>query len=799
MQKAFTVVQTLLCHAACASIVLYTLPDFGIRPMLQPSLSALTTIVEQIARTGDPRDVMGNIVQRLRELMQVDVCSLYLCTPDHQHLILAATEGLSANAVGKAKLKLDEGLVGHIAASLSTLNLGDAPTDDRFVFIPETHEMPYHRFLGVPLLHLRKLIGVLVIQGRERDPFPQEAEAFLITIASQLAGTLSQLQSQGGWYEKRSPRDGYRRFTGLKGAPGLGLGKLWLVRPHLSLDQIDAACSADHDAEKAAITAAIIAVTEELESGSGHLGQHLPGDLNALFSVYQMMLQSPELSQQILARIDAGDNAPWALKQTISAMAEQFRQADDPYLRARAEDICNIGQRVLNQLLSSERPSIEAPDEALILAGELISIADLAEFPLHQIHGIICTQGSVLSHTAILANALGIPAVMGVEQFTPEHHRGANVIADGHRGECVLNPPAPLLAEYRRMIDEEQRFMQELERLRDQPAVTTDGFLVNLLTNTGLLADATPGLQRGAEGVGLYRSEIPFMIHDSFPTEQEQFGLYHKVLKAYAPRPVNMRTLDIGGDKQLPYFDISESNPYLGWRGIRFTLDNAQLLISQIRAMLRADVDNGNLRLLVPMVSRVDEMQSFRRYVEKAVDALNRDGHPVRMPEIGMMIEVPSAMLLLPRLAPYVDFVSIGSNDLTQYLLAVDRNNPRVSNLFDHLHPAVLVALEQIHQQCEALHLPVSLCGEMASDPAAVLLLTAMGYSTLSLSAYNIPRIKLLLRSVSRESLQPLLEQTRQCNSETEIRALIAPLLETVGWSQDKRPGLLAKGAETAP
>ncbi len=766
--------------------------------MQQPSLSALTSIVEQIARTGDPRAVMSNIVQRLRELMQVDVCSLYLCTPDFQHLILAATEGLSPQSVGKAKLKLDEGLVGHIAASLSTLNLGDAPADDRFVFIPETHEMPYHRFLGVPLLHLRKLIGVLVIQGREREPFSQEAEAFLITVASQLAGTLSHLQSKGDWYEKRGARGGYRRFPGLKGAPGLGLGKLWLVRPHLSLEQVRAACSSNPDTDKNAISEAIAAVSEELESGSGHLGQHLPGDLHALFSVYQMMLQSPELSQQILARIDAGDNAPWALKQTITAMAEQFRQADDPYLKARAEDICNIGQRILNQLLSRERPSMETPDEALILAGELISIADLAEYPLHQIHGIICTQGSTLSHTAILANALGIPAVMGVEQFEPEQHKGATLIADGHRAECVLNPPVALLAEYRRMIDDEQRFMQGLERLRDQPAVTTDGFTVSLLTNTGLLADATPGLQRGAEGVGLYRSEIPFMIHDNFPTEQEQYMLYRKVLQAYAPRPVNMRTLDIGGDKQLPYFDITETNPYLGWRGIRFSLDNAPLLISQIRAMLRADIDNGNLRLLVPMISRVDEIQSFRRYVEKAVEALNRDGQAVRMPEIGMMIEVPSAMLLLPRLAPYIDFVSIGSNDLTQYLLAVDRNNPRVSGLFDHLHPAVLVALEQIQQQCDALGLPVSLCGEMASDPAAVLLLVAMGYNCLSLSAYNIPRVKLLIRSISRTSLACLLEQTRQCNSEVEVRALLAPVLEQAGWGQDKRPSLPEEDADGA-
>jgi len=748
--------------------------------MQQPSLKALTSIVEEIARSGNPEAVMERIVQQLRELLKVDVCSLYLCTPDQQHLILAATEGLAIDAVGRARLQLDEGLVGHIASSLSTLNLSDAPADDRFVFIPETHEMPYHRFLGVPLLHLRKLVGVLVIQGRERMPFSQETEAFMITVASQLAGTLSSLQSRGDWYERDTRRSSaYRRIKGKKGAPGVGLGTLWPVRPHLSLEQVVEAPCTDPVAEQAAFEEAIQAVVDDLESGSSHFDQHLPTDVHALFSVYQMMLQSPELHQSCCQRIESGDSAAWALRQTIEQMAEQFHQSDDPYLRARGEDIRNIGQRILNQLLSQDSISRTLPaDTGLVLAGELISIADLAEYPLQQIRGILCTQGSTLSHTAIVANALGVPAVMGLDNFEPEQYPNAQVIVDGHRGECVLNPPAPLLHEYRRMIDEEQRFMQDLERLRDQPAISRDGFKVTLLTNTGLLADATPGRLRGAEGVGLYRSEIPFMIHDGFPTEQEQYSLYAKVLNAYAPHPVSMRTLDIGGDKQLPYFDISETNPYLGWRGIRFSLDNAQLLITQIRAMLRANAEYGNLKLLVPMVSRIDEIQGFRRHVEKAVTTLEREGVRAGVPPIGMMIEVPSAMLLLPRLAPYIDFVSIGSNDLTQYLLAVDRNNPRVAGLFDHLHPAVLVALEQIQQQCEALGLPASLCGEMASDPAAVLLLLAMGYDCLSLSAYNIPRIKHLIRSVKRADLLPLLESTRLCQSEADVRALVQPLLD---------------------
>ncbi|KAA0875039.1 phosphoenolpyruvate--protein phosphotransferase [Nitrincola tapanii] len=742
-------------------------------------LSTLSSLVEAIARTQDPEAMMDTIVARLSELMQVDVCSLYLCNPEQDTLVLAATRGLSTEAVGHVRLSLNEGLVGHIAASLSTLNIADAPADDRFVYIPETHEQAYHRFMGVPLIHLRQLIGVLVVQGTEAAKFSDEEEAFLITVASQLAGALHHLQRSGSWLST-TPKDAYQRFQGIKGATGIGTGRLWVVDPHMLLDQVTPGMHSDAIAEKADFNEAIEWVAEELEAGSGRLGHHLPGDLQALFNVYQMMLNSPELKQGVEARIDQGDNAAWALRQVIEGMAGLFDASDDPYLRARSEDIRNIGQRILNQLLQHERQVIETPDEPLILAGELISITDLAEFPLQRIRGLVCSGGSSLSHTAIVANALGIPAVMGLEHLDPDLHRGQRVIVDGNRAECIINPPEALLNEYQRMILEEQRFFQDLEKLKDEPAETLDGFRVRLLTNTGLLADATPGLQRGAEGVGLYRSEIPFMIHESFPTEEEQLRIYKKVLAAYAPRPVSMRTLDIGGDKQLPYFDITEENPYLGWRGIRFTLDNTPLLVTQIRAMLRADIGNENLKLLVPMVSRVDEMAAFRRHVERAVESLQKEGCPVRMPAIGMMVEVPSAMLLLPKLAPYIDFVSIGSNDLTQYLLAVDRNNPRVSALFDHLHPAVLVALEHILQQCDDLHLPVSVCGEMASDPVAVLVMLAMGYRSLSLSAFNIPRIKLLIRSVNRTALLPLLQDARRLSHESDIRALFMPIVDAI-------------------
>jgi phosphotransferase system enzyme I (PtsI)/phosphotransferase system enzyme I (PtsP) len=323
---------------------------------------------------------------------------------------------------------------------------------------------------------------------------------------------------------------------------------------------------------------------------------------------------------------------------------------------------------------------------------------------------------------------------------------------------------------------------QGLALLKDEQAVTKDGFRVKLLANTGLLADVTPGLRNGAEGVGLYRSEIPFMVRENLPTEEEQLEVYAEVLQSYGDKPVCMRLLDIGGDKPLPYFSIHEDNPYLGWRGIRFTLDNTSIMIIQLRAMIRASLGRSNLRLLIPMVSRIDEVVEVRQLIEQVVEELCAEGYPAQVPLLGIMVEVPSAMLLIPQLADIVDFVSIGTNDLTQYLLAVDRNNPRVSKLFDNLHPAVLLAMKLIRVHCRQAELSVSVCGEMASDPAAVLVLLALGYDRLSLNAHNIPRIKWLIRAVNRQDLMPLLESIKPLKNEQDIRALLDAKLHQLGW-----------------
>ncbi len=748
---------------------------------MQHSLATLTTLVQEISGAENAMQAMKAIVARLSLLMEVPVCSLYLKSPSRSKLILAATQGLAESSVGKIRLALDEGLVGTIAATKHPLNLADAPTHDKFAFFPQAHEEPYHQFLGVPLIHLRQLTGVLVVQGKAKKPFSQEAEAFLVTIASQLAATLSNIQKSGEWIPSRKPRNPYKRFNGVISSSGVGIGTLTPIQTQVSLDKEPVKKGEGINEETLRFMSALEKVGDDLDRGASRIEKDLPEDIVSLFAVYRMMLDSPELKEGVLDWIQQGRSAHWSVRQTALDLAAVFEQADDPYMKARGEDVRNIAIKLLTQMAKRVKSTLPDKKTPIILAGHLISIADLSEYSTSQIQGIICTSGSALSHTSIVANALGIPAVMGVSDLDIDRYLQLPVVLDGNRGEVIISPPAAMLKEYRQLQRNEQKFTKSLADLKDQPAVTQDGFHVTLLTNTGLLADVSPGLLNGAEGIGLYRSEIPFLIHDNFPTEEEQYQVYKEVIDAYSPRPVAMRTLDIGGDKQLPYFEFKEENPYLGWRGVRFTLDNTALLVTQIRAMIRAGHGRENLQILIPMVSRIDEIKSIKEVIEQSIAELQKEGKQTSIPKLGIMIEVPSAMLLLDKMAPYIDFVSIGSNDLTQYLLAVDRNNPKVSRLFDNLHPAVLSALQIIREKCSQFNLPVSLCGEMASDPASVLLLIAMGYDRLSLSAHRIPKIKWLIRQTKREDMLRLLQKANEAEDEAEIRKMLNRKLKALG------------------
>ncbi|OMH33711.1 phosphoenolpyruvate--protein phosphotransferase [Motiliproteus sp. MSK22-1] len=754
-----------------------------------PSLGRLRRIVQDVSGASTLDESLRLISDQVKDVMSVDVCSIYLMDADRGDLVLMCTQGLDPGSVGNVRMPIGDGLVGTIAERQQVLKTDDALQHPSFHYFPETNEELFHAFLGVPIVHYRQVVGVLVVQQQESRQFDSEHEAFLVTVAAQLAGTLSHAINSGKVSNLlKGRKKANTHIDGIVGSSGIGIGKVVRAGGSISFKDVDEVCALDKDAELLSFKRALVAVGKELDQGHQQMAD-TPGDVQAIFDAYRLILESDDLQVAIRNRIYDGLIAPAALKSVIEEHAAIFEEMDDPYFQARGEDIRNIGLRILRYLVEPNAKPNEY-GQPVILIGDVVSVSDIAEVPAEKLAGIVCQQGSALSHTAILAGALGVPAVMGVGKLPLRMLAGQSGIVDGYRGRVYFQPSSALMAEYIRLVRQESEFDRALDKLRHLPGETRDGYRLSLMVNTGLLADISPGLEKGAEGIGLYRTEIPFMIHDSFPSEEEQYRLYRKVLKDFYPRPVTMRTLDIGGDKPLPYFPVNEDNPYLGWRGIRFTLDHPEIFSGQLRAMLRASKGLENLKILLPMVSSVDEVDAFLLLLDKSVASLKEEGVEVNRPPIGVMIEVPSTMFLLDFLAERVDFLSIGTNDLTQYLLAVDRNNDQVARLFSRLHPSVVRALHLIVEKSRKLDLNVSLCGELAADPAAVLLLLGLGVDSLSMNAHGLPRIKHVIRSFKKSDTEQLLAEALKLGSEKEIRSLLNNALEDAGLGGLIRSGV---------
>jgi phosphotransferase system enzyme I (PtsI)/phosphotransferase system enzyme I (PtsP) len=734
--------------------------------------------VVEASRATSLQGQIDTVVNKVHEAMRAEVCSLYLCEPSGKELVMLATVGLDRRAVGRLRLAVGDGLVGTIAARQLVLRLDRASEHPAFHYFPELGEEGFEAFLGVPIVHLGRTLGVLVVQDRAPRAFDDEDEAFLYTVATQLAGSL--LRWSKAPASQRAAVGVERRVVGLRGAPGVAIGKLHLVVNELALAAIDEPGS-DPEVELERLRDAVRRTLAGLDSTRRQLASSVDGDVLDVFDFYELMLGGEEkLVTSAENRIRAGHSAAGALWGAVEECANLLAALDDPYFRARAEDVHHLGDRVF-RALQGDSPAVTQDRTDVVLVGKTVSVHDIGQYRSDQLAGIVSMEGSPYSHTSVLANALGIPAVVDTGEIT-ELIEGETVAIDGYHGVVTLEPGPAMIADYARLIEQDRALQAEYMTLADQPAVTTDGFRVTLIANTGLLTDVTPGLRRGAEGVGLYRSEIPFMVRSDFPSEDEQVEIYRQILDAYAPRPVTMRTLDVGGDKPLPYLELDdEDNPSLGWRGIRFSLDNKAVFLTQLRAMLRSDCGHGNLSIMVPMVTRVDEVDASIALLNEAIEQLRREGVTVRRPRFGVMIEAPAAVALMDHFASRVDFVSIGSNDLSQYTLALDRNNPRVANRFDHLHPAVLRTVATVVAEGRRLGLQVALCGEMASDPLAVVALVGLGIESLSMSSFNLPKIKYLIRHLSVEKARKCVEEMLNLPDEQSVRVRALAEVESIG------------------
>jgi phosphotransferase system enzyme I (PtsP) len=752
-------------------------------------LEALRRIVQEVNEAPNLEQALDVIVRRVKQVVRADVCSVYLTDFDARQHVLQATDGLRPQALGRVRLPLNRGLVGWVSERAETVNLDDGSSHPRYMRIAETGEQRFRAFLGAPIIQNRKVLGVLVLRRYEAVRFDEDEVNLVVTLASQLAGAITYARTSGELARLQVGGLPTHFLSGLPASPGIGIGVAVVVYPPADLDAVPdrTVVAAEIDAECDAFRSALEDVAEDIDRFAQRTAAILRPEDRALFDAWQLMLESDTLVDGTLGRIRAGNWAPGALRTTIDEHARIFDAMEDEYLRERGSDVRDLGRRILMRIQNIQAHPVEYLP-GTILVGEELSAMQIADVPRELLTGVVSTTGSSSSHIAILARGMGVPAAMGVADLPVARVQGREMIVDGYRGRVHVAPGPVVKAEYQRQIADDLALGTELEALRGLPSETTDGYSLPLFLNTGLVSESRPVGIDEAAGVGLYRTELPFIVRDRFPGEEVQVDNYRTVLKTFAPRPVTIRTLDVGGDKALPYFPVVESNPFLGWRGIRITLDHPEIFLTQVRAMLRAAIGLDNLQLLLPMITTVGEVDDSLMLIQRAHAELLDEGFPVSLPPVGVMIEVPAAVYQTKALARRVQFLSVGTNDLTQYLLAVDRNNPHVARLYNELHPAVLHALVEIMEGARAYGREVSICGEMAGDPLVVPLLLGMGVHSLSMGAGSLLRVKWVIRSFSRARARELLNAALRCEQASSVQRLLLDALGEVGLSGLVRP-----------
>lgn len=738
-------------------------------------LTQLRDIVEKVASAPLLSDALEILVNEICQIMETEVCSVYLADKERGCYYLMATRGLKKPRDKTITLALDEGIVGLVGRLAEPINLADAQSHPSFKYIPSVQEERFSAFLGAPIVSRRQVLGVLVVQQREHRQFDESEESFLVTLATQVATLLSQAQLRQlfGFYRQS-------RISGIGASPGVAIAPGWVDQVQPTLDQVTRASALDVEREKERLLLAINEASVEFRRFSKRFSSSAQKESAAIFDLYSHLISEPRLKKDLLAVIDQGWVAEWAVKQVIENYAGQFARMQDGYLRERGNDLRELGQRLLFHLDDSLQTSNQWPEHFVLVADELTATA-LAEVPQERLAGILVRDGAANSHAAILTRAMGIPTVMGAD-IRPDQLNKRQLIVDGYRGEVLVEPEPILIKEYQRLIKAEHALSKTAEGVAEQAGELKSGERVTIMLNAGLSAELELTQESWVDGIGLYRTEVPFMLQSGFPSEDEQVAQYQGMLQLFRHKPVTLRTLDVGADKQLPYMPISEENPALGWRGIRLTLDQPEIFMVQVRAMLRANAASGNLQLLLPMVTSIEELDDAQNLIERALHEVEELlGYSIPRPKIGIMVEVPAMVFMIPQIASKIDFISVGSNDLTQYLLAVDRNNSRVASIYSSLHPAVLQALYQIISTAVRHDLPVSLCGEMAGDPTAVPVLMGMGYRHLSMNGRNVPRVKYLLRHLKCSETEQLAAQLLQASTTSEVRYQISVFMERRG------------------
>jgi phosphotransferase system enzyme I (PtsP) len=722
----------------------------------------LRRLREVMAEPVSAQERLDKIVVLIAANMVAEVCSVYVLRVDST-LELYATEGLNRDAVHRTVMRADEGLVGLVSSQASPINLSNAQAHPAYSYRPETGEEIYHSFLGVPILRAGNTLGVLDVQNRARRTYSEEEVEALQTTAMVLAemiasGELSALAPPGA--EPAARRTVH--FKGSALSEGIALGHVVLHEPRVVVTNFIAD---DVPKELAHLKAAIETLQSSLDEMLEHGDVVEGGEHREILEAYRMFAYDRGWVHKLEEAVMTGLTAEAAVERVQSDTRARMLRQTDPFLRERLHDLDDLANRLMRQLTGRDHaPSRENLPENAILVARSMGPAALLDYDRKRLRGLILEEGGPHSHVTIVARALGIPAIGDIDNATGIADPGDAVIVDGSTGDLHVRPLPDMEAAYAERVRLRARRQQQYSALRDKPCVTKDGEEVTLLLNAGLSVDLPHIADTGAAGIGLFRTELQFMVAPNFPRANEQYALYRAVLDAAGDKPVTFRTLDIGGDKVLPYMrNVEEENPALGWRAIRLGLDRPGLLRTQLRALLRA-AGSRALKIMFPMISVVAEFDQAKDLVERELTHLRRHGH--KLPdevEIGTMVEVPSLLYQLDELLERVDFLSVGSNDLVQFLYAVDRGNPRVSGRFDPLSAPVLRALKDIADKARAYKKPATVCGELASQPIGALALIGIGYRSLSLTPSAIGPVKAMLLDVDCRKiaafLGPLIEQ----------------------------------------
>ena len=728
-------------------------------PSITVSRRLLGRLRDVMAGGGTAQQRLAQVVKLIAADMVAEVCSCYVMRAG-EVLELFATEGLLQTAVHETRLRVGEGLVGDIAAHARTLALSDAQSHPNFAYRPETGEEIFHSLIGVPIIRGGRVIGVLVVQNKTSRHYTEEEAETLETVAMVLAELVSSGELIGR--DELAPVDGNAllplRLEGVRLTGGIGIGIAVMHEPQIIVEKL---VSEDPAIEMLRLHDAMDRMRQTLEQMFEAQDLAIGGEHRDLLDTYRMFAEDAGWTARITEAIKSGLTAEAAVQKVHEDTRVRMAQVSDPYLRERLHDFENIANRLLNHLVGGADRSAasgDLPDNSILICRSL-GPTELLDYDRKKLRGLVLEEGSPTMHVAILARALDIPMVGRVHDALRRINAQDPVIVDADNAQIFVRPPDDILEAYADSQRARAMRLAEFAAMRELPAVTLCGQPVELRINAGLLADVPQLHAAGADGIGLYRTEMPFMSRPRMPDVAAQTALYANILDQAADKPVIFRTLDVGSDKLLPYWHAErEDNPALGWRSVRISLDRPAVLRHQLRALLRAG-SGRRLNIMFPMVAEVAELDRLRAIL--ALEQRHQNGQGTLPPlelKVGVMLEVPALAWQLPTLCHRVDFISVGSNDLTQFLFAIDRGNPRIADRYDVLSPAMLSFLRWVTVICRQQGTGVSLCGEMAGRPLEAMALLGVGLRALSMSAPQIGPVKAMVRSLSLPSLETFMD-----------------------------------------